>query len=134
MARSNIRSRAVLAERLGYSRTQLHSIETGAVEPTARFMEGLEEQERLVGLAGEQNEQPPQTGAQYGGRLNSETPPYLTARDVRVFSDAEIVGLAALLTSNAAVVTAGGKGKSMEAATAALEQALQSRGALEGGK
>lgn len=119
MIRRSLKSKDAVAELLGYSRTQLYMVEAGDRPLTAKFLGALEREERKAGIVpqGEQN-----------GTRPVSLEPYPAGR---VFSDAEIVGLAALLTSNAAIINAGGTGSDVEAARKALETALQSRGALK---
>lgn len=114
MARAGIRSRSSLAELLGYSRTQLYAVETGKVEPTSKFLERLDEEERRVGLSGSATGQPTAQNVQ---------PPVFR-------SDAEISGLAALLNLHAARVQSGEASGDLPEVREALERALAGRGAL----
>lgn len=114
MAKAGIRSRSALADILGYSRTQLHAVETGKVEPTAKFLERLQEEEAKVGLA-------------------SNSTAQTTAHSVQLAafrSDAEITGLAALLNLHAARVHSGEMTGDLPEVRNALERALAGRGAL----
>jgi len=122
IARLRLRTRAALAERLGYSRTQLHAFETGKQEPSPRFLSKLSELERAAGI-GEETEQK----EDFSGRLEEPAEAYEAPR---VNSDAEIAGLAALLNQHSALVTAGERRGALPDVEHALQTALQKRGVL----
>lgn len=126
MLRLGIRRKDALAERLGYSRTQVYMIEKGEAPVTGRFLEALERLETEAGIRGEPTEhrEDSQTSVQ---SLREDPRPYglRTAQ-----SDAEIAGLAALVHLHAARVHAGERTGDIPVIRHALEKALEQRGVL----
>jgi transcriptional regulator with XRE-family HTH domain len=145
MLRLGMKSKEKLAEKLGYSRTQLHYIEKGEYPITSRFLETLTAVEKEVGIehshaaeqrthetehfVGEEAGEVRRTlsvGGPYSPRIKDEAEP--TGNVAR--SDAEIAALTALLSEHAALVQSGVRKGELPVVRRALELALESRGIL----
>ncbi len=143
-ARLGLKSFEALAERIGYSRTYLHAVESDPSHPSEKFLARLAalEMECGLGLKSEHFAQPGEepgeerrtlsVGGPYSSRVMDEPseprPGGAVAR-----SDAEIAGLAALLSEHAAQVSAGARSGELPVVKRALELALEKRGVLPRG-
>lgn len=121
MIRLGLRSKEGLAERLGYSRTQLFMIESGERPITPKFLAALTAVEEAAGMF-RQTEQ-------NGTRVGEDPVEYMPGRaPVVPATDAEINGLAALVSLRAAQIGAGQSIHDVPIVADALERALVSRG------
>lgn len=128
MIRLGLRSKEGLAEKLGYSRTQLFMIESGERPITPKFLAALAAVEEAAGRfrGTEQNGTRAPAPAE---RLSEDPVEYLPGRAPLVpATDAEITGLAALVTLRAAQISAGQSIHDVPIVADALERALGSRG------
>lgn len=128
MARAGIKNRDALSQKLGYSRTQLHALETGKITPSDRFLAALEALEEMHGLCGsaqivKSEVRLADDASEYLARAGPPGPvPMVPA------TDAEITGLAALVSLRAAQIAAGQSIHDVPIVADALERALGSRG------
>lgn len=116
MFRLGLRSKEALGELLGYSRTQIFLIESGDRPISDRFLAALEKAEATA-----------DAGAK------SKPANEAAVRPAVFRSDAEIMGLAALVMHHSALVAAGGGPVAPEELVTALRAALEARGAIVSG-
>ena len=114
------RSMDQVAEMLGYSRTQLYMIESGERPVTLKFVAALERAEHSAGVTLQNETRLAEPAAEY--RAGPPAAGGLAA------TDAEITGLAALVSLRAAQLTAGQADADVPIVAEALERALASRG------
>jgi transcriptional regulator with XRE-family HTH domain len=132
MMHLGIKKKEDLAQRLGYSRTQLYSIETGKLPPTERFWNSLAQLENSSGFSKNRHIYGLQDADQERTDVQQDDADLSPPPQLRPASDAEITGLAALLFHDAASrMDDTGKGATLPDVRRALEVALRSRGVLK---